>query len=158
MSRKPVDAQATAKAGRACFREALRAVEASVSEVQDGRTFYFELAGPDGELRCRVRIAAKTSGTWQTSTNHGSADPPRLPLQTWWAFVDLSGTPAHFYIADDRTVRQNIWAHHRNYLAQHAEQRPVNPDSTHHAISLARVKCMDLGWSALGLPAAASGV
>lgn len=153
MSRESVDAQGTAVAGRAHLRKELEDRGARVTEVREGTLLYFELDGPNGQPRRRVRVKTRTSGTWQTSTTEGLIDPPHPPVPTWWAFVDLSVTPARIYIADDRAVRQNIWAHHGEYLQRHGDRRPISEHSTHHAISLARVECLSLGWAALGLGA-----
>src|SRR5687768_243908 len=101
MSRKSVDARGTADAGRARLRKELEDRGAQVTEVRDGTLLYFELEGPNGEPRRRVRVKTRTSGTWQTSTTEGLIDPPRPPVPTWWAFVDLSVTPTRIYIADD---------------------------------------------------------
>lgn len=120
-------------------------------EVSHGRVAFLELLADEFNVRARVRVKTRRSGTWQTSVTEGAADPMPSDVPTFWAFVDMSVTPPRVYLADDVTVRKGIHEGHQPYLAKHGGRRAENQDSNHHAIKLDRVARWDKGWEALGL-------
>ena len=107
----------------------------------------------------RISIQVNTKGPgssmWQTSTTMGRAagDVPEDEREgRFWVLVDLK--PAHpiFYVMPEWWVRDDIDRAHRAMLArQPGGVRRDTPDSTHHAITIARVAQWKDDWLTLGI-------
>jgi hypothetical protein len=48
-------------------------------------------------------------------------------------------------------IRNDIYMRHQEYLALHGGQRPNNPTSEHHLITIARVAERQDTWQVLGI-------
>jgi hypothetical protein len=106
---------------------------------------YLEAKRPTGGA-IRVRVKARTKGTWQATVTSGSQNPTQTVVPTFWAFVDLSAQPVGIYLAPDAWVRRDIFDAHQAYLRKHGGKRARNVDSDHHAIALDRIERWFNAW------------
>jgi hypothetical protein len=118
------------------------------TEIQVGRVRLLALQAPERIVHIRVKTRSK--GEWQASTRDGAPRTPPLPDATIWVFVDLTTTPARFYLLPDEEVRQNIDVAHQAYLSLHGGRRAENDTSEHHAIALERIEHGRDRWDLLG--------
>jgi hypothetical protein len=86
-------------------------------EVVSGRRREIRMAGGGSEFTLRVK--ARRSGTWQSTTTEGEPRTPEENSTRVWVFVDLAERPPGFYVAPEWWVRNDIYDAHRAYLARH---------------------------------------
>lgn len=136
-----------------------RGVDAVVAEIERrGATSVDVRSGRRRELRMTargveytLRVKARRSGTWQSTTTEGEPRTPEALPTRIWVFVDLAERPPGFYIAPEWWVRNDIYDAHRAYLARHGGHRAQTEDSTHHAIQPGRISQWRDRWDLLGL-------
>ncbi|NIF57016.1 hypothetical protein F3J27_06035 [Enterobacter sp. Ap-916] len=121
----------------------------SIISKQGNRTF-IEFISPNGNVY-KVTTRAKTSGTWQTSINYGSICTIDKSDNEFWVFIDLEREPNSFYVTPLFWIRNDIYKAHALFMEKHGGRRPLNDESTHHAISKKRIADWMDRWELLGL-------
>jgi hypothetical protein len=125
----------------ACFYAAAAAVTHGhrVKLVDEDRRYRLRVNG------ALVQVPAQRAGAWQVSdVARPLADDTDAVI-----FVDLSGDAPDFYVVSADWVRQDVARHHREFLDRVGGTRPRNPNSTHHAIDVARVAEWHQRWEVL---------
>lgn len=76
-----------------------------------------------------------------------------LAETVYWIFVDLGDKDKspRYWIAPNWWLLNNIYEVHKQYLDRSGGRRPINPDSTHHAIDEERLKQWKDKWDILGI-------
>ncbi len=118
-----------------------------------------DILASDAAHNRRITVQVKTKGpgsmTWQTSIHRGRAkeDVPEAEAEgRFWVLVDLRAANPEFYVMPEWWIRDVIYVSHRDYLARNGGVRPgKNPESTHHAIPIARVAQWKGSWSTLDI-------
>lgn len=105
----------------------------------------------DHSRTVEIRVKAKTTGTWQASTDDGRPGEEPQGVDQYWVLVDLGQDPAEFYIAPAGWMKRDIETAHREYLDRHGGRRAQNDESKHHAIRLNRVEQWEDRWDILGI-------
>ena len=146
MRRSRANSKGPAERARIYVRAQLKHRGWSVTEVVEDRVTYLEAARAPSR-RIRVRVKARTKGTWQATVTSGreASRPPAIP--TFWAFVDLATVPFAVYVAPDAWVRRDIHRAHAEYLRRHGGRRARNDASNHHAIATSRVERWRDNWA-----------
>ena len=148
MPRSAVDAKGPADRARIYVQANLRHRGWTVTQAVEDRVTYLE--GTRGtSRRIRVRVKARTKGTWQATVTSGRSNPGTPSIPTYWAFVDLGSSPFAVYIAPDPWVRRDIHRAHAEYLRRHGGRRARNDASSHHAIATNRVEQWRDRWDQL---------
>jgi hypothetical protein len=148
MTRAASDTKGPAKRARHAVKAALESRGWQVSASDDDGVAYLE-AKHSGDRTIRVRVKARTKGTWQATVTSGAQHPAQTDVPTFWAFVDLSIQPLAIYLAPDRWMRRDIYDAHQAYLRRHGGRRARNIDSNHHAIALDRIEQWFNAWGQL---------
>jgi hypothetical protein len=157
MPRSAVHTKSPADRARIYVQAQLRHRGWTVTQVTDDRVTYLE--GTRGaSSRIRVRVKARTKGTWQATVTSGRSAPPAPSIPTFWAFVDLSSSPFVVYVAPDPWVRRDIHRAHGEYLRRHGGHRARNDASNHHAIAPSRLDQWSDRWDQLESLSARRGV
>lgn len=116
----------------------------SVRSARDLNRAVLKAEGQRGKTLTFV-VKAKTSGTWQGTTNDG--DPEKSRSDVFWVFVDLGARPTtEFFVVPDQWIRQDIQKNHSEYLAKHGGRRAMRTNTTHHAIQPWRVQKWKDRW------------
>jgi hypothetical protein len=109
----------------------------------------------DSERTRVVLVQVKTKGAkskrWQSSIDRGHARSPEPESLRFWALVDLRSSPPDVYVIPEWWIENDIYESHRAYLAKRGGRRARNPDSKHHAITVARVAEWRGRWELLGI-------
>lgn len=156
MSRRPTDTEVPARRGYDLIAGELLRRGWTLRQLRDGGVTFLEGTSARGRV-VRVRVKTRTSGTWQATTTSGEEAPAPAPVPTFWTFVDLATDPAEVFVAPDDWVRRDIFHVHREYLKGHDDRRPMNAESTHHAIATKRVERWRDRWELLDGDAAGVG-
>ena len=157
MPRSAVDTKSSAHRARIYVQAHMRHRGWTVTQVTDGRVTYLE--GTRGaSSRIRVRVKARTKGTWQATVTSGRSTLRTPSIPTFWAFVDLSSSPFVVYVAPDLWVRRDIRRAHAEYLHRHGGHRARNDAPSHHAIATSRLEQWSDRWDQLASPSARRGV
>jgi hypothetical protein len=101
-----------------------------------------------------IQVKTKRSGTWQASTRAGIPREAVPEEQRFWVFVDLrknANEPPVYYIVHEWWIQNDIHEAHQAYLSRAGGTRTRNPESTHHAIPLSRIKDSKDRWDRLGI-------
>jgi hypothetical protein len=98
-----------------------------------------------------VYVKTRSTGTWQTDVRKGTPTPESPDSDRFWLFVDLTETPAAFYVAPEWWVENDIHETYQADLARFGGNRPKSPGSTHHGIPEARISRWRERWDLLGL-------
>ena len=139
--------QNTAGRGRALVTLELEGRGWAVRTGQIGRRPVLH-AERDGARRT-VRVSAKRSGNWQTSTTYGADQAPEEARGRFWVFVDVGRPESEFFVVPEDWMVEDIWQVHQQYLKKHGGQRKVTRKSTHHKIELARIQDWRDRWDLL---------
>ncbi len=139
--------QDTAARGRALVTVELERRGWAVRTGQIGRRPVLH-AERDGARRT-VRVSAKRSGNWQTSTTYGAEQAAEETHGRFWVFVDIGRPKSEFFVAPEDRIVEDIWQVHQQYLKKHGGQRKVTHNSTHHKIELARIQDWRDRWDLL---------
>lgn len=87
-----------------------------------------------------IQVKTKHGGkAWQISINHGQEREALQSPTRFWILVDLAVSHPAFYIIPEWWIQNDIFDAHQKYLDKHGGKRARNPQSAHHAITLARV-------------------
>jgi len=95
-----------------------------------------------------LQVNSKQKGNWHTTTDE--TEPSDRPLDFFWVFVDLGGTP-RYWIVPDGWIRHDIHEAHQQYLNKHGGHRAQNDASNHHAINESRLENWHNTWDILGI-------
>jgi hypothetical protein len=98
-----------------------------------------------------IQVKTKRAGTWQSSIDRGHARLPEPESLRFWALVDLGTSPPDVYVIPEWWIENDIYEAHRAYLDRHGGHRAHNPESKHHAITVARVAEWRDRWDVLGI-------
>lgn len=129
----------TAELGQLRVLQKLTSLGVSNAIVQkEGNRSSITFEAPNGKTY-KVTTRAKTSGTWQTSTNYAAQCTLDKNDYEFWVFIDLGREPNTFYITPLSWIRNDIHQAHLDYLEKHGGHRAQNDESTHHAISVKRI-------------------
>ncbi|WP_145489945.1 hypothetical protein [Yersinia rohdei] len=141
----------TAELGQLKVLEKLMSLGARNTAVQreGNNKSFIKFDAPNGKTY-KVTTRAKTSGTWQTSTNYGAPCALDKNDNEFWVFIDLEREPNVFYIAPLSWIRNDIYEAHQVYLEKHDGHRAQNDGSTHHAISVKRIVGWESKWAQMG--------
>lgn len=139
----------TRQRGIHAFAEAVAARGGLTEEVLVGRRRELRVRRPDGSVAAG-RLSSRSSGDWQSKITYGDSDATADP-DRFWAFVDLNGREAHFYIAPEWKIQRDIAQVHAQYLAKNQGRRVHTIDSEHHKITTDRVQQWRDNWQLLGL-------
>lgn len=99
-----------------------------------------------------IHVKTKTAGTWQTTIRRGRRRDEDPNETEFWIFVDIGRDPEvrpDYFVAPAWWIENSIHVVHESYLAAHGGQRARNPDSTHHAIPVARIEQWRERWDLL---------
>lgn len=108
-------------------------------------------ANKDQSRTVWIQVKTKRGGrVWQTRTTRGKSDPVEDATR-FWILVDLSVDDPEFYVVPEWWMQRDIHDAHADYLASHGGKRAQTQDSTHHAISIARVEQWRDRWDLLGI-------
>ncbi|QLU67703.1 hypothetical protein [Citrobacter sp. wls718] len=141
----------TAELGQLMVLQKLTSLGASNAIVQkEGNRSSITFDAPNGKTY-KVTTRAKTSGTWQTSTNYAAQCALDKKDNAFWVFVDLGREPNIFYITPLSWIRNDIYEAHLAYLDKHGGHRAQNDESTHHSISVKRIAGWKNAWGEMGL-------
>lgn len=141
----------TAELGQLMVLQKLTSLGASNAIVQkEGNRSSITFDAPNGKTY-KVTTRAKTSGTWQTSTNYAAQCALDKKDNAFWVFVDLGREPNTFYITPLSWIRNDIYEAHLAYLDKHGGHRAQNDESTHHSISVKRIAGWKNAWGEMGL-------
>lgn len=117
-----------------------------------------DLLASDRNNTRRVSIQVKTKGPssrgWQTTTRQGFSGETANAESfagRFWILVALRPTYPGFYVMPELWIRNDIYERHQEYLALHGGQRPNNPTSEHHLITVPRVADWQDAWNVLGI-------
>jgi hypothetical protein len=121
-----------------------------ITEHKEGNKRFLTYTGLNGK-QYKVFSRAKKAGTWQTSTNYGKQQKPKDNDIDFWLFVDIAYDPPKFYPVPYSWISNNIYEVHLEYLEKHGGDRPINKDSSHHAVTLKRIKQWENKWEKMGL-------
>jgi hypothetical protein len=99
-----------------------------------------------------IQVKTRTTGTWHAQVPRDAQQSIPVPDESaFWAFVDLSDELPQYYFAPRWWMRNDIYDTHVAFLARHGGTRPRTPQSTHHAISVARIAQWRDRWDLLGI-------
>ena len=100
-----------------------------------------------------IIVKTKLSGDWQVSTDDGIPSDDNHNDNTFWVFVDISGsvTKPDYYVMPDQWIRNNIYEEHQAYLKRHGGERARNSLSKHHSITWERINKWVGRWNILNL-------
>ncbi|QLK62016.1 hypothetical protein GE278_15055 [Enterobacteriaceae bacterium Kacie_13] len=141
----------TAELGQLRVLQKLTSFGARNAIVQKkGNRSFITFDAPSGKTY-KVTTRAKTSGTWQTSTNYAAHCTLDKNDNEFWVFIDLGRKPNSFYITPLSWIRNDIYEAYRDYLEKHGGHRAQNDESTHHAISVKRITDWKDAWGMMGL-------
>lgn len=107
----------------------------------------------DHVRRVTIQVKTRTSGTWHARVPRDAQQS--LPVDdesAFWVFVDLSAESPAYLVAPRWWIRNDIFETHTAFLARHGGVRPMSPESSHHAITLARIEQWRDRWDVLGIP------
>ncbi|MEY8711468.1 hypothetical protein [Mangrovibacter phragmitis] len=140
----------TAILGQLAVAQKLKSLGACniVAQKEGNKTFVTFIA-PNGKTY-KVATRAKTSGTWQTTTDYGAPCALDKNDNEFWVFIDLGREPNTFYITPLSWIRNDIYEAHQVYLEKHGGHRAQNDESTHHAISVKRIAGWEDNWEQMG--------
>lgn len=97
-----------------------------------------------------IQVKTKRGGrVWQTSTTKGQPRAVEDVTDRFWVLVDLAVEDPEYYVVPEWWMQNDIYTAHHQYLKQHGGQRAKSPDSTHHAITIARVQEWRDRWDLL---------
>ncbi|EKN3888137.1 hypothetical protein HV164_06925 [Citrobacter freundii] len=141
----------TAELGQLMVLQKLTSLGASNAIVQkEGNRSSITFDAPNGKTY-KVTARAKTSGTWQTSTNYAAQCTLDKNDNEFWVFIDLGREPNTFYVTPLSWIRNDIYTAYMGYLEKHGGHRAQNDESTHHAISVKRIAGWEDAWREMGL-------
>jgi hypothetical protein len=121
----------------------------NVVAQKEGNRPFITFDAPNGKTY-KVSTRAKTSGTWQTSTNYAAQCTLDKNDNEYWVFIDLGREPNVFYVTPLSWIRNDINEAHLGYLAKHGGHRAQNDESTHHSISDKRIADWKEAWGEMG--------
>lgn len=99
-----------------------------------------------------IQVKTKRGGrVWQTSTTKGTQREQVRHPDRFWVLVDLALDDPEYYVVPEWWMQNDIYNAHQEYLKEHGGQRARTPDSTHHAITVARVEQWRDRWDLLGI-------
>lgn len=147
MPRSRSDTKGPAERARIYIQSHLRHRGWTVTQIVEDRVTYLD-ASREPNHRIRVRVKARTKGTWQATVTSGRVTRSTA-RPTFWAFVDLAASPYAVYVAPDAWVRADIRRAHATYLRRHGGRRARSDASNHHAIATDRVERWRDAWSQL---------
>ena len=99
----------------------------------------------------KVTVRTKTYGDWQTSTTYGKASQENALENEYWVFVDLGMDPFRFYPVPLWWITNNIYEVYETYLKRYGGHRKYNDESTHHKVTLERIRRWEGQWDKMGL-------
>ncbi|MRS14799.1 hypothetical protein GJV06_07905 [Enterobacteriaceae bacterium RIT691] len=141
----------TAELGQLMVLQKLTSLGASNAIVQkEGNRSSITFDAPNGKTY-KVTTRAKTSGTWQTSTNYAAQCTLDKNDNEFWVFIDLGREPNTFYVTPLSWIRNDIYTAYMVYLEKHGGHRAQNDESTHHSISVKRIAGWKNAWGEMGL-------
>lgn len=141
----------TAELGQLMVLQKLTSLGASNAIVQkEGNRSSITFDAPNGKTY-KVTTRAKTSGTWQTSTNYAAQCTLDKNDNEFWVFIDLGREPNTFYVTPLSWIRNDIYTAYMVYLEKHGGHRAQNDESTHHSISVKRIADWKDAWGLMGL-------
>lgn len=141
----------TAELGQLMVLQKLTSLGASNAIVQkEGNRSSITFDAPNGKTY-KVTTRAKTSGTWQTSTNYAAQCTLDKNDNKFWVFIDLGREPNTFYITPLSWIRNDIYQAHSDYLDKNNGHRAQNDNSTHHSIAVKRIADWKDAWGLMGL-------
>lgn len=109
-------------------------------------------ADKDQDRTVWIQVKTKRGGTtWQTSITRGRQREEEDSPARFWILVDLAGDDPDYYIIPEWWMQNDIFTAHQKYLDEHGGQRAKNPDSTHHAVTIARVDQWRDRWDLLDI-------
>lgn len=140
----------TAELGQLMVLQKLTSLGASNAIVQkEGNRSSITFDAPNGKTY-KVTTRAKTSGTWQTSTNYAAQCTLDKNDNEFWVFIDLGREPNTFYVTPLSWIRNDIYTAYMGYLEKHGGHRAQNDESTHHSISVKRIADWKDAWGLMG--------
>ncbi|MCT4707058.1 hypothetical protein MUA03_14255 [Enterobacteriaceae bacterium H16N7] len=141
----------TAELGQLMVLQKLTSLGASNAIVQkEGNRSSITFDAPNGKTY-KVTTRAKTSGTWQTSTNYAAQCTLDKNDNEFWVFIDLGREPNTFYVTPLSWIRNDIYTAYMVYLEKHGGHRAQNDESTHHSISVKCIADWKDAWGLMGL-------
>jgi len=99
-----------------------------------------------------IQVKTRRAGSWHARTTDGRQCEEKPDEDRFWIFVDmLDMQDPEYYIVPESWLANNIYELHQAYLKRHGGRRKINPESTHHSVSLDRIKHWKDRWDVLGL-------
>ncbi|HIF9186851.1 TPA: hypothetical protein ACX6RJ_002067 [Photobacterium damselae] len=93
-----------------------------------------------------ILVRSKSTNSWQTTIDYGKKLTSNEQKNEFWIFVDLMVLKPKFYIVPSWWIKNDIYAHHQEYLARYNGFRKLSNNSKHHAIEVFRVKEWEGRW------------
>jgi len=122
----------------------------SVRRYKEGNKTFISFVGVHGK-EVTVTVRTKTYGDWQTSTTYGTPQKENPNESNYWVFVDIGVKPYRFYPVPLWWIANNIHERYQAYLKKFGGHRKYNDDSTHHKVTLERIRRWEGQWDEMGL-------
>ena len=117
---------------------------------KEGHRKFITFASLTGK-KVKVTVRTKTYGDWQTSTTYGEPRKENALENEYWVFVDIGMEPPRFYPVPLWWISNNIHEVYEEYRKRYGGHRKYNDDSTHHKVTLERIRRWEGQWDEMGL-------